>query len=568
MNFSQGITFIANVLQNNGTTINENNYDGLIVKRLESSNTLDAGRTTNQTHIAITGTQMDIFPYLRSDGYFLSDNSVLKKFFIIRVPIRLFKSNVDYLSATDKNTGIQFSGDQKISSTCVLRSKRKNQADQIQISLINQDGEDFIAFRHLLPAGTSLIMLKVRERFEYDVFGIKESDVTEEIRGMNNQFLNDKTSTIVHINDIRAEETDSLYEEDMEIEEDRGTVTFASNDLPEMFKGNFEKRFITSLLAKPFVILTGNSGTGKTRIAKIFAEYMEVIFEEGEKNWLSVPVGADWTDNTKIMGFFNPIANEGKGEYEETDIIKLIKRANENPDIPFFLILDEMNLSHVERYFSDFLSHMETPDIPFDIEGNVIEYPKNLFITGTVNIDETTYMFSPKVLDRANVVEFKPDMDKVLALFEEPEKIKKINPAGESLARGFLRLAEDIQAGKDNLSEDITSKAKEFFQAAYEATEKRGFEFAYRTVREIRQYMAAAYELSNKEEDFVIEKALDEQLLQKVLPKIHGNRKEIGGLLEEIKQLCANSLGENSLSIIKIDQMIKKLDEVQYASFI
>lgn len=202
---------------------------------------------------------------------------------------------------------------------------------------------------------------------------------------------------------------------------------FKLQKLPEIFRANFAKRYITSLLAKPFVILAGNSGTGKTRIAKQFAEYLEVECHGG-KNWALVPVGADWTDNTRVMGFYNPLADEGKGRYEKTEILKLIERANENRDVPFFLILDEMNLSHVERYFADFLSHMETPDLEFALDGydgyvneagekvETLRYPSNLFVVGTVNIDETTYMFSPKVLDRANVIEFSPDKDSVLSL--------------------------------------------------------------------------------------------------------------------------------------------------------
>ena len=124
---------------------------------------------------------------------------------------------------------------------------------------------------------------------------------------------------------------------------------FKLSDLPECFKSRFAQRYIQSLLAKPFVILTGNSGTGKTRISKQFAEYLEVDFGNDEKNWLLIPVGADWTDNTKILGFYNPLAIDGKGEYEKTAILKLIERANlpENKSVPFFIILDEMNLSHV-----------------------------------------------------------------------------------------------------------------------------------------------------------------------------------------------------------------------------
>ena len=136
---------------------------------------------------------------------------------------------------------------------------------------------------------------------------------------------------------------------------------FKSDLIPPLFHNAFSFRYITSLIAKPFVILTGNSGTGKTRIARLFSKYLEVKLENDEKNWLIVPVGADWTDNIKVLGFYNPLADNGKGKYEKTKILELIERANQNPDIPFFLVLDEMNLSHVERYFSVFLSHMDLP---------------------------------------------------------------------------------------------------------------------------------------------------------------------------------------------------------------
>ena len=354
-------------------------------------------------------------------------------------------------------------------------------------------------------------------------------------------------------------------------------IKFLLKELPNSFDPFFSRRYITSLLAKPFVILTGNSGTGKTRISKQFAEYLEVIDINGEKNWLIVPVGADWTDNARVLGFYNPLADNGVGKYEKTGIIKLIERANNNPEIPYFLILDEMNLSHVERYFSDFLSHMETPDNPFELEGyrneddevtGKLPYPKNLFVIGTVNIDETTYMFSPKVLDRANVVEFKPNKDDVMNMFSSASKEVKIASAKSGVAEAFLKLAKEIRSGESRVDEQQMAEVRNVFTAIYDITEKNGYEFAYRTVREIKQYISAAHELSSQWDDAEIYRAIDEQLLQKVLPKIHGNRKEIGTMLDELEAICKQNRKELELSGRKIEQMKGKLAAVQYASFI
>lgn len=235
--------------------------------------------------------------------------------------------------------------------------------------------------------------------------------------------------------------------------------------MPDGIDASFAQRYINSLIAKPFVILTGNSGTGKTRIAKQFSQYLERIID-GKRNWLIVPVGADWTDNTKMLGFYNPLEKK----YVSTPTLDFILDACKNPGVPYFLILDEMNLSHVERYFSDFLSAMESDEeIPLykiskdgdsDEELDVvipesIRLPKNLFVTGTVNIDETTYMFSPKVLDRSNVVEFKPEKDDVLAIMTGASDVRNIAPADFGIAEGFTRLVPPAYMGNGAIANVI-----------------------------------------------------------------------------------------------------------------
>ena len=129
-----------------------------------------------------------------------------------------------------------------------------------------------------------------------------------------------------------------------------------------------------------------------------------------------------------------------------------------------------MNLSYVERYFADFLSHMETPDLKFVLDGypGVLRYPENLFVVGTVNIDETTYMFSPKVLDRANVIEFKPEENSVLDLFVNPADNENINPASDGTAEAFEKMAVLIRAGKSNLEVDILVEIQSVFKRIYE----------------------------------------------------------------------------------------------------
>ena len=352
-------------------------------------------------------------------------------------------------------------------------------------------------------------------------------------------------------------------------------IDFSYSSFPD--KNDFSLRYIKALLAKPFVILTGNSGTGKTRIALRFAEWLENDFADEKNkflcNHLIVPVGADWTDNTKMLGYFNPIAHDGKGEYVKSKVLDFILLAEKHlkNNIPFFLILDEMNLSHVERYFSDFLSAMESgkpillykkPKGCTDETPETITLPNNLFVTGTVNIDETTYMFSPKVLDRANVIEFKPDMNSVMEILTGNNANEPIAKAQDGMAQGFLKLSKELKQ-ENNLIESETEHVKEILTKIYTILESCGFEFAYRTVKEISLYLKAAKRL---DENFNITTATDEQVLQKILPKLHGNKKQIGKLLEELKESFDNS--KLPLSKKKTESMIDRLDKFQYASYI
>ena len=371
---------------------------------------------------------------------------------------------------------------------------------------------------------------------------------------------------------IQQQTNDSDNKEETMTNNSSGNFT-----ITDFVKSEVHSRYILSLLAKPFVILSGNSGTGKIRISLRFAKYLEKQTDSGIKNSLLIPVGADWTDNTKILGYFNPLANEGKGEYVKSEILTFLELANENPSIPFFLILDEMNLSHVERYFSDFLSAMESGEPillykkPENCECSVpekIKLPENLFVTGTVNIDETTYMFSPKVLDRANVIEFKPEKNDVLNNLISDTSDDEQKTAEPGVAEGFMELANEIRSGQ--LPAEVStplSEMKSVLESIYKILEKSGFEFAFRTAKEIRLYAVASYETCEDKSQFNINPVIDQQIVQKILPKIHGNKKQIGNLLSELKDELEKYEGFE-LSRVKVSSMIDKLDKYQYASFI
>lgn len=332
------------------------------------------------------------------------------------------------------------------------------------------------------------------------------------------------------------------------------------------------------LFAKPFLILTGNSGTGKTRLAEVIATTYG-NHEEVEKvtNTALVAVGSDWTDNRAVVGFVNHLRSgkiDGKAEarpvYQSTGVLDLMLAARKRKEFPHFLILDEMNLSHVERYFSDFLSAMEgrngvihlhdegpRDDQEFRLprfEGDPvgvpreIPYPPNLFVIGTVNIDETTYMFSPKVLDRAHVIEFQVDAKDIAKFLDEPREMEAPTAAGDGISKEFLQLALDARSGKLTALEDPErTTINTHLIHLLEVLQRGRFEFAYRTANEVTRYLRVCRHLAEDKAAWSDGRCLseeersagmrnwlsdlDDEILQKILPRLHGSRNRLGPLL-------------------------------------
>ena len=385
------------------------------------------------------------------------------------------------------------------------------------------------------------------------------------------------------------------------------------------FNHDLIENFLLSLKVKPFIILTGPSGTGKTQLAKLFAEYKS---NNNYENYKLIPVGANWTENRNIVGYYNVLTKD----YQKTSSLDLLFKAKDYKSEPFFLILDEMNLSHVERYFSDFLSAMES-DKPIPLHNAGPEYdgyvpqefkmPENVFIIGTVNVDETTYMFSPKVLDRANVLEFKTfDTVTIIDYIGNNTKIDKftenVDYLENVLSDGQLRknilsvvndnfsnvkykknikVLENEDADDDqgidkkdeiNLLDEIISELTKFNDYLNDSN----FEFGYRTVNEILAFMYVAWKYEG--EQYVWNnwrRYFDAQILQKILPKLHGSQIVLEETLNKLLSHCLgiksvdeindlSNIDFNDLNVLylesakKLVKMKNVLEKQRYVSFI
>lgn len=330
-------------------------------------------------------------------------------------------------------------------------------------------------------------------------------------------------------------------------------------------------RLIIAASSKPFTILAGGTGTGKTRSAKLAAAAIA-----GVANIEVVAVGADWTDNRPLLGFRNLLAEGGK-TYVAPPALRIILRAIENQAKPHFLILDEMNLSHVERYFADFLSSMESKE-PLKLHDSAeslktedglsvpgkIAYPNNLFVVGTVNIDETTYMFSPKVLDRAHVIEFKVTWDEIANGLEGamPSDLPALQP---EQVQEFMRVSQLPDKALPKEDHDLLTEVLEDLHAALEGTR---FVFAHRTARECLNFIASAKTLAKADivEPRNTTDLIDLAILQKALPKLNGASGSLSKVLEEL--IKVSDKHDLELCKEKLESMSRQLKEDQFVSFI
>lgn len=389
-----------------------------------------------------------------------------------------------------------------------------------------------------------------------------------------------------------------------------------SNSCQENITSSY-RPYITAIKSKPFLLLAGISGTGKSRIVRELARACwDVDSEEYKahkpKNFEMVQVKPNWHDSSELIGYVSRIDGV---RYVVGPFLKFMVKAIQDPNTPYFLCLDEMNLAPVEQYFAEFLSVVESRKV--DKDGNVVtdplvdyssteEYkslidqlfcddaernayltevggkrltiPQNLIVVGTVNMDETTFSFSRKVLDRAMTIEMNK-VDLMAGLTNRHEKIGKIE-FDDIIGKAVEGV--DVYAAHKGMCD----RAIGYLESINAALDKTPFKVAYRTRNELLLYVVnnLSWKTDNELEDFVIARALDEITCMKILTRIEGDETKVSanfldnlgnaiksGLVEIDKDLLqANKSHKGDayqpISLDKLDEMKERLKS-GYTSF-
>lgn len=374
--------------------------------------------------------------------------------------------------------------------------------------------------------------------------------------------------------------------------------------------------YLTALRTKPFMLLAGISGTGKSRIVRKLAQasvteklqtkYDPSSVEKGFNRWeLHKPanfeliqVKPNWHNSLEVVGYKSSI---GGAHYEFTPFVEFVARAWKHPEVPFFLCLDEMNLAPVEQYFAEFLSAIESRSIengeyetdpiikPFiefggDLWKSMVNHllgdvnasdaasdspiaklverfktkgltlPQNLLVLGTVNMDETTFSFSRKVLDRAmsvvmNAVEYED--------FFSGESENDVAEMSDDV-KGWLidRPIRGLDAENNE-----TDEVKTYLTNINIVLEDTPFKLGYRAANEALLYVSAARKFNPNAD---LNTTLDEFTLMKILSRIEGDKRSIGGLLVELQNVITSDYPQSNKKLIKMAETLKDKQFVSY----
>lgn len=465
-----------------------------------------------------------------------------------------------------------------------------------------------------------LAFLEVDRLFDYNpeiwkhIKSMYDITVPNEVESIADTLLNDdefikhdneknqgwRSGSLIHYVCFVKARSYFMHEKTEELSESPAQKTI--NKVPSGVQHSTYRPYITAIKSKPFLLLAGISGTGKSRIVR---ELARACWDEGSdeyraqkpKNFQMVQVKPNWHDSSDLIGYVSRVS--GKAEFVAGEFLKFIAKAWEDVETPYFLCLDEMNLAPVEQYFAEYLSVIEsrkshedgtvttdpilekstedwyrllTSELTNDdnVRSHFLEkgicLPQNLIVVGTVNMDETTFSFSRKVLDRAMTIEMN-EVDLHGGLTERNEHIGKL---GKAEFIGDVVEGVDVYAANKDVCESVLT----YLDAVNAVLEGTPFKVAYRTRNEFLLYVVNNLPYCKDENDkilsqkYVEARALDEITSMKVLSRIEGDDTKVSDeLLDNLSKAIEDGLktvsGEEktvkSKSLAKLKEMKNKL---------
>lgn len=368
------------------------------------------------------------------------------------------------------------------------------------------------------------------------------------------------------------------------------------NNFESKFEDNCYAFFTAAIKSKPFLLLAGISGTGKSRIVREFAfkscpEYLQDKDGTTPGNYCMIEVKPNWHDSTELLGYYSRLGN--KPGYQFTKFVKFLVKAKMYPDVPFFVCLDEMNLAPVEQYFAEILSILETRKVVIGEDGNKtikteaiidaehfkalgkiggfapnftdrdiymklydidtesdideavgkrtdlktegLTLPDNVVIIGTVNMDDTTHQFSRKVIDRAMTIEM--NGGNLRTMFGGSKNLEYLpDEKQKEWQNAFIRryvTADEVLEAHSDVAKELVEKLPAQLEEINKALKGTPFEVSYRVLNELTIMVGVMLD-EGMDLDDAIAQSVNNILLMKILPRIEGDA-EMFALSREYK---------------------------------
>lgn len=360
------------------------------------------------------------------------------------------------------------------------------------------------------------------------------------------------------------------------------------------FPADLVRTYMLSLQTRPVVILSGVAGTGKSKLATLFAQFLteDAQTEWGNPHLAFVPVRPDWLDPQALLGYYDTLSHV----YRATPFLLLLLRAAQDPDAPYFVVLDEMNLARIEHYFSDFLSLLESRSYGANgeclSEGHLqlhqepgslvlndpfvetvtlppsLAIPPNVYFTGTINVDETTHRLSPRLLDRVNLIEVESPKPSDVLSYRHSTNTSGLPRSAASAAQQRSvfarhgRFTAPCPAVQSRLSQEQVELLSVWLDDLFAMLQEGGVKIGIRWVQEVLDFAEHTATLYAPEPP-PLAWVLDRQMLQKVLPRLKGTRQQLDSLLVRLLGFCWPQRADLSSSRAYRKQRRQQLPEPQ-----